>query len=480
MLFNSYIFWVFFAVFLVFYLATRQNWRVQNTVLLVASYIFYGTWDWRFLFLLLYSTVVDYVLARAIERSSSPRRRKTLLVLSLCTSLGILGFFKYFGFFTESLVELLNTLGVENSLPVLTILLPVGVSFYTFQTMSYIIEVYRGKVPAAKNFIDFAAFVSFFPQLVAGPIERAPRMLPQFLRRRVLQPGDFAEGFYLVLLGLFKKIVIADNMAPIVNSIFSRDVSTLSGAEVLIGVYAFAFQIYGDFAGYTDIARGIAKWLGFDLALNFRMPYFAVSPSDFWARWHISLSSWLRDYLYIPLGGNRYGEAKTYRNLMITMLLGGLWHGAAWTFIAWGFFHGLILCLYRPFEALLKPKRPQEVLVRSVPFVPGRILAGLIMFQLTCIGWLFFRADSIGQVWGMVQRLFSSFTMTPFVIGSASMIIFYVLPLLIFEFWLERKSDLLALLKTHWWVRGLVYGYFILMLWFFPALGQYEFIYFQF
>ncbi len=480
MLFNSYIFWVFFAVVFTLCMLTRRSLRWQNTVLLVASYIFYGAWDWRFLFLLFFSTVVDFTVARALDGTSDPRRRKLLLITSMCISLGILGFFKYFGFFAESLVGLLGALGINASLPVLNIVLPVGISFYTFQTMSYTIDVYKRELPATKNFFDFALFVSFFPQLVAGPIERATALLPQVLKKRQQQPGAFTEGFYLVLLGLFKKIVIADNMAPIVNSIFSRELSSLSGLEVLLGIYAFAFQIYGDFAGYTDIARGVAKWLGFDLMLNFRMPYFAVSPSDFWNRWHISLSSWLRDYLYIPLGGNRHGAAKTYRNLMLTMVLGGLWHGAAWTFVAWGFFHGLILCLYRPFETRLRAKRTTVTPLRSGPIVPGHILSVFIMFQLTCIGWLFFRADSIGQVWGMVQRMFSGFALTPFAIGSASMIAFYVLPLLIFEFWLERKGDLLALLKTRWWVRGLVYGYVILMLWFFPALGQYEFIYFQF
>lgn len=477
-LFNSYTFWIFFLLVFALYSLSRRNFRLQNAVLLVASYAFYGAWDWRFLSLLLLSTVIDFSLARAIEATENARRRKTLLLASMCTSLGILGFFKYFGFFTESFAELMNAFGVQSSLPVLTILLPVGISFYTFQTMSYTIDVYRRELPATKKFFDFALFVSFFPQLVAGPIERASKLLPQVLHPRPQNRSNFAEGLHLVLLGLFKKVVIADNMAPIVNSVFSRDVSSLSGPEVLIGVYAFAFQIYGDFAGYTDVARGVAKWLGFDLMLNFRMPYFAASPSDFWARWHISLSSWLRDYLYIPLGGNRRGTLLTYRNLMITMLLGGLWHGAAWTFIAWGFFHGLILCLYRPFEKLSATTQPRPV-VRSGPFVPGRLLSILIMFHLTCIGWLFFRAESVTQVWEMVQR-FGNLQLTPFALGAGALIAFYVLPLLLYEGWLERRGDVAALLKTHWWARGLVYGYCILMLWFFPALGHYEFIYFQF
>jgi len=477
-LFSSYTFWIFFLLVFALYSLSRRNFRLQNAVLLVASYTFYGAWDWRFLSLLLLSTVIDFSLARAIEATENVRRRKTLLLASMCTSLGILGFFKYFGFFTESFAELMSAFGVQSSLPILTILLPVGISFYTFQTMSYTIDVYRRELPATKNFFDFALFVSSFPQLVAGPIERASKLLPQVLHPRPQNRSNFAEGLHLVLLGLFKKVVIADNMAPIVNSVFSRDVSSLSGPEVLIGVYAFAFQIYGDFAGYTDVARGVAKWLGFDLMLNFRMPYFAASPSDFWARWHISLSSWLRDYLYIPLGGNRRGTLLTYRNLMITMLLGGLWHGAAWTFIAWGFFHGLILCLYRFFGGLAATPQPRAV-VRSGPFIPGRLLSILVMFHLTCIGWLFFRAESVTRVWEMVQR-FGTFQLTPFALGAGALIAFYVLPLLLYEGWLERREDVSALLKTRWWARGLVYGYCILMLWFFPALGHYEFIYFQF
>ncbi len=476
-LFNSYIFWIFFLLVFALYSLSQRNFRVQNAILLVASYTFYGFWDWRFLSLLLISTIIDFNVAGWLERAQAPRRRKLLLTLSMCANLGVLGVFKYLGFFTESMLELLTTLGIDSSLPVLNVLLPVGISFYTFQTMSYTIDVYRRELPATKRFFDFALFVSFFPQLVAGPIERAAKFLPQVLQPRPQNRANFAEGSYLILLGLFKKVVIADNMAPIANAVFSRDVSSLSGPEVLIGVYAFAFQIYGDFSGYTDVARGVAKWLGFDLMLNFRMPYFAASPSDFWSRWHISLSSWLRDYLYIPLGGNRHGPLLTYRNLMLTMILGGLWHGAAWTFVAWGVFHGLILCVYRLFDRFSPATQPRA-LVRS-GLVPGRLLSILVMFHLTCIGWLFFRAESISQVWEMAQQ-FDNLQLTPFALGAGVLIVFYVLPLLAFEVWLERREDVLALLKTQWWVRGLVYSYCILMLWFFPALGQYEFIYFQF
>jgi alginate O-acetyltransferase complex protein AlgI len=475
MLFNSYIFWLFFAAVYSLYRVFNHRW--QNYLLLLASYIFYGLWDWRFLGLLFASTTIDYFVAIGIEEAKTERARKRIMLLSILVNLGILGTFKYLGFFVSQFDTLMQSLGIPISLPILHIILPVGISFYTFQSMSYTIDVYRKELKATRHFLDFMLFVSFFPQLVAGPIERASKLLPQVLRPRVHQQGDFAEGLYLVLIGLFKKIVIADNLAPITNAIFSRDVSTLTGAEVLIGVYAFAFQIYGDFAGYTDVARGTAKWLGFDLMLNFRMPYFAVSPSDFWQRWHISLSSWLRDYLYIPLGGNRGSTLFTYRNLMLTMLLGGLWHGAAWTFIIWGLIHGLILCLYRPFEKSLKAARSATLVYSGVT---ARVLQMVVMFHLICLGWLFFRADTVGQAFGMLGQLFTNFQPTPFASSAFVMILFYVLPLFIFEAWLERSGDLVRVLKIHWLLRVAFYSYLVLMLWFFPSPTQYEFVYFQF
>ncbi len=475
MLFNSYIFWFFFVAVYSLYRVLEHRW--QNYLLLVASYLFYGLWDWRFLSLLFASTTIDYFVAISLEQARSEQSRKRIMLLSILVNLGILGTFKYFGFFVSEFDALMQSLGISVSLPVLNIILPVGISFYTFQSMSYTIDVYRKELRATHNFLDFMLFVSFFPQLVAGPIERASKLLPQVLQPRVHRQGDFAEGLYLVLMGLFKKIVIADNLAPITNAIFSRDVATLTGAEVLIGVYAFAFQIYGDFAGYTDVARGTAKWLGFDLILNFRMPYFAVSPSDFWQRWHISLSSWLRDYLYIPLGGNRGSALFTYRNLMLTMLLGGLWHGAAWTFIIWGFIHGLILCLYRPFEKSLKMARTATLVYSGVTI---RLLQMVVMFHLVCLGWLFFRAETVGQAFGMLGQVFTNFHLTPFASSALALLLFYVLPLLLFEAWLERSGDLLRVLKVHWLLRAAFYGYLVVMLWFFPSPTQYEFVYFQF
>jgi D-alanyl-lipoteichoic acid acyltransferase DltB (MBOAT superfamily) len=294
--------------------------------------------------------------------------------------------------------------------------------------------------------------------------------LPQIARPRTFTADDFVEGLYHVIIGLFKKIVIADNMATIANAIFLVDTSTLSGGEILVGVYAFAFQIYGDFSGYSSIAQGTSKWLGIDLTTNFRMPYLATSPSDFWKRWHISLSSWLRDYLYVSLGGNRHGKWKTYRNLMLTMFLGGLWHGAGWTFIAWGTFHGLILCLHRPFA---KAKSPRRSPIKTV-------LAVLLMFHLVCFSWLLFRAQSMTQVWQMLVQMTTHWFMTPFAWHCLAATAFFCGPLLVFEWWLDRKGDLLLLTRASWLNRGLVYAYCTLMMLFFCAEIPHEFIYFQF
>jgi D-alanyl-lipoteichoic acid acyltransferase DltB (MBOAT superfamily) len=466
-LFNSYAFWIFYAVVAVLYFRLRH--RAQNVLLLVASYYFYGCWDWRFLGLILFSTVMDWGVARRMGLLQSAPRRKLLLAVSCITNLGILAFFKYYGFFSTELTKLLTSIGAPALIPRLDIVLPVGISFYTFQTMSYTIDVYRRDLPAAKNLLDFALYVAFFPQLVAGPIERATNLLPQVLQPRVHRRSDFAEGLYFVVTGLFRKVFVADTLAMVVNGIFATPSSQLAGAEALLGVYAFAFQIYGDFSGYSDMARGVAKWLGFDLMENFRRPYFAQTPSEFWQRWHSSLSQWLRDYLYIPLGGNRGGSLLTYRNLMLTMLLGGLWHGAAWTFIAWGAFHGAILCLYRRFDA-----------VRSAPSLGMKLVRQVVMFHLICLGWLLFRAESMTQVVDMLNLMLTDLTWTPLASAMLGMLAFYAGPLLAFEFWQERQPDRDALISRHWLLRAAVYVGLIQLMVLFPPTAPSEFIYFQF
>lgn len=472
MLFNSYTFWFFFAI--VLFLYTRLSHKYQNRMLLVASYVFYGWWDWRFLSLIFIVTSVNYLSAFGIVSAITQKKKKIFCAIPIFVSLGLLGVFKYYNFFADQVAVLLKLIGLPLSVMSIKVLLPVGISFYTFQSMSYTIDIYRGHTRLERNFWDFALYVSFFPQLVAGPIERSSRLLPQVVNPRTYNSESFREGLYLVLLGLFEKVVIADNMAPIVNAVFAVDPNNLSGLECWAGVYAFAFQIYGDFSGYSTVARGIAKWLGFDLMTNFRNPYFAVSPRDFWKRWHISLSSWLRDYLYIPLGGNRNGKWKTYRNLMITMLLGGLWHGANWTFVAWGFFHGVLLLLYRIFDKFENVNIPRQA---SSMLHLCRVL---IMFHLICIGWIFFRAESIHQATAMLIKMFSDFHTTDLVSYILGSIVFYVGPLLILEFCVERSKDIMSVIGLHWIPRAVIYNYFVLMMFFFAPDVNSEFIYFRF
>jgi len=475
MLFNSYIFWAFFLVVITIY--KRIGHTAQNRFLLLASYIFYGFWDYRFLSLIFMSTVVDYFAARYIATSNNASRKKRWLYASIIFNLGLLGFFKYWNFFIEEFSSILIMLGFNYSIPVLNVVLPVGISFYTFQTMSYTIDVYRGVTKPANRFLDFALYVSFFPQLVAGPIERSSQLLPQILLKRSTSNRDLSEGFYHVVTGLFKKVVLADNMAPLVNAIFSRPTTELTGLEVIIGVYAFAFQIYGDFSGYSSIAKGIAQWMGFELMWNFKNPYFSVSPSEFWGRWHISLSSWLRDYLYIPLGGNRGGKRKTLRNLVVTMGLGGLWHGAGWTFIFWGLYHGFLLVVYRLIGVGVSQVGEQNC--REF-YKLKHIVKMILFFQLLCISWLFFRADSLDQVFTMLSLAFTDPTYTRFTGYGLAMIAFYAAPLMVFEYWTERSGNLLVLVDANILIQLLVYLYFILMIIVFPPLISQQFIYFQF
>jgi D-alanyl-lipoteichoic acid acyltransferase DltB (MBOAT superfamily) len=402
MLFNSLQFLIFLPIVLIGYYLLPH--RRQNAFLVVASCIFYASWDWRFLFPLLFSTSIDYFCAARMEASQqrgedSTARRKYLLT-SLITNLGLLGVFKYFNFFVDSVHDLAATFGIHVPTPALRVILPIGISFYTFQALSYTIDVYRGKLHATRSFWDFFLAVLFFPHLVAGPIQRAANLISQVVNPRKTTSTQVVDGLHLMVWGFFKKVVVADGLAPLVDQIFG--LHAVQGGQTLLAVVAFAFQIYCDFSGYTDIARGVAKLLGFEFMLNFNLPYFATNPGDFWQRWHISLSTWLRDYLYIPLGGNRNGALQTYRNLMLTMVLGGLWHGAAWNFVAWGFYHGSLLVTHR----LVTP-----ALERVASFTQGRLrtpwllLRIAVMFGLTCYGWLLFRAKSFGQIAHMTAGL---------------------------------------------------------------------------
>jgi D-alanyl-lipoteichoic acid acyltransferase DltB (MBOAT superfamily) len=396
----------------------------------------------------------------------------------MVANLAILGFFKYFDFFVTSAVALGRSLGVELHVSTLGILLPAGISFYTFQAMSYTIDIYRRHAAPTRSFSDFALFVCFFPHLVAGPIMRASTLLPQVVQPRHWKPGVAEEGLFLVAMGLFKKLVIADNLAPIANTIFGRfdagQPAGLTGVDALIAVYAFAFQIYCDFSGYSAIARGVSKWLGFELVINFRRPYSAVSPSDFWRRWHISLSTWLRDYLYIPLGGNRGGTFATYRNLMLTMVLGGLWHGASWTFVAWGFYHGALLCVFRALGV-------SEEIAGGAPRARAlRALRVVGMFHLVCAGWLLFRAGSFGGALAMATSIATDFRPSPTSLTALAFVAFHVLPLILLEWVTDGEDHVERLGRWPWPVEGLVYASLAAMLVLLRAPESHEFIYFQF
>jgi D-alanyl-lipoteichoic acid acyltransferase DltB (MBOAT superfamily) len=396
MLFDTAIYYVFLTLVVVTYwLLTRRG---QNVLLLIASYFFYGWWDWRFLSLILISTVVDFFCARFIARSHDVVARRSLLTLSVALNLGFLGFFKYFNFFADSFSQLMAQLGIEVSHTVIQVVLPPGISFYTFQALAYIVDVYHRRLEPADSLIDYALFISFFPHLIAGPIQRPSHLLPQVQNPRRADPDRFFDGLMLIASGLFRKCVIADNCALLADAAFDGKLGAPSVAVVAIGAYAFAWQIYGDFSGYTDIARGSAQLMGFHFMVNFRQPYLSTSLQDFWRRWHISLSTWLRDYLYIALGGNREGERKTYRNLMLTMLIGGLWHGANWTFVVWGAIHGLGLSLERFARNVLRLRRSElKGIEEAGPVHSSAWISRIAVFHIVCLGWIFFRASSLTE-----------------------------------------------------------------------------------
>jgi D-alanyl-lipoteichoic acid acyltransferase DltB (MBOAT superfamily) len=409
MVFNSVTFLVFLAVVLTAYYRLKH--RGQNVLLLVASYVFYGWWDWRFLSLLVFTSGFDYWCALWLDRESNPAKRKMFLAFSMMVNLGVLGVFKYFNFFAASFAQVLAACGLKATFPVLHVILPLGISFYTFVSMSYTIDVYRRELPAARNPLDFLLFVAFFPHLVAGPIVRASFLLPQCQRPRVINPTEVINGLGQILLGFVKKVVIADRLAGIVNWGFTPSGPPLADANAWLIIYAFAFQIYGDFSGYSDIARGLSKLMGFELPANFKAPYLVSNPSAFWQHWHISLSTWLRDYLYIPLGGNRRGAARTYLNLMTTMLLGGLWHGAGAAYLLWGCFHGAMLAVHRVwhdvtgFGVLHAGDEPGRIGPLRSRLGRGLLRGGMVVafFQLTCIGWLLFRAGAMPPQLSQVQ-----------------------------------------------------------------------------
>ena len=396
MIFNSLTFIVFFILFLSLYFLVTGN--VRRILILLASYLFYGWWDYRYLSLIILSTCIDYFVGKKLHFEEDKKHRNILLAMSVFANLGILFSFKYFNFFTENFSAMALSLGLTVNQFTLDVLLPVGISFYTFQTMSYTIDVYRGKIDCERNFVTFSVFVAFFPQLVAGPIERASSLLPQLRAPGPPSQKQIADGISLVLWGYFLKVFIADNISRVAEYYFSVPTLNLTSPEVVAGCLAFTIQIYGDFAGYSNIARGISKMLGVELMVNFRQPYLAANPAEFWQRWHISLSTWFRDYLYIPLGGNRNGIYRTVRNLVITMFLAGLWHGASWLFVIWGFYHGILLGTYNWLRTYIKKVGGTSVW--------WSFLSRLTTFSLCVYGWLIFRSESVSQLRNMTYAFF--------------------------------------------------------------------------
>jgi len=443
MRFNSLAFLVFLPLFAAGYWATSG--RLRLWLMLVASLIFYAWWDWRFVFLLLFSSIVDYSLGLLLENEHDDAARRRLIFLSVGVNLGVLGFFKYFNFFAASAAELSRSLGLPASYSALNIVLPVGISFYVFKTMSYTIDVYRRTERAERDLLRFTTFVVFFPELVAGPIVRASLMLPQLRSDHRFSYERMVSGLTLVASGYVRKVAIADSIGPLVDIRFAHP-EAHNGMSLLIGVYLYAFQIYCDFSGYSSIAIGLARIFGFDFGINFDRPYFSRGFSEFWTRWHVSLSSWLRDYLYIPLGGNRGGRWATVRNLSITMLLGGLWHGANWTFVIWGALHGLYLVI----QHFLAPSYKRVIRVLRIPALASDVFLIVLVFHLTCFGWVFFRAGSFANAWHVLHGILSIRSLGLGDIENRGRIlkcVVMILVLLLFEaatFLRERRKAVLA------------------------------------
>lgn len=486
MLFNSFEFLVFFPVVFALYWLIK-DFRLQNVLILISSYVFYGWWSWKFLSLLIFSSVLDYFLALKISETEHPRKRKLLLFISLFANLGLLGVFKYAGFFVQEFSDLLELLGFQANISSLNLIIPVGISFYTFQTLSYTVDVYRKVMPASTSIVSFLSYVSYFPQLVAGPIERAKNLLPQFLTKRQFSYELAADGMKQILWGFFKKIVIADNCAIFVNQIFNQpDYSSTHSLVLIIGVVLFAFQIYGDFSGYSDIAIGTSKLFGITLMRNFNVPYFSRDIAEFWRRWHISLSTWFRDYLYIPLGGSQISKSYVIRNVFIVFIVSGFWHGPAWTFIFWGLFHAL---LFVPLYMFDLNRRNLDTVANGRAWPSIKETSQIVLtFTLVCIGWVFFRAQDLGaafQYLGGMATNFQHFTDFLAAFGDKDnvlrlAIISILVLFMVYVEWVNRQQPhnmtrpVLGL--NHW----LFYTAIFLLIIYYGEFNETSFIYFQF
>jgi len=479
MLFNSIGFAFFLpVVFLLYWFLAKGNIKVQNILLLVASYFFYSCWDWRFLFLLVFSTLLDFFTGIKMSEASDQNKKKFWFWVSICVNLGFLGVFKYYNFFSSSFAEALSQLGFKINLWTLQVILPVGISFYTFHGLSYVIDIYNNRIKPERNFINYSVFVCFFPLLVAGPIERATHLLPQILKKREFDYNKTVDGLRQILWGLFKKIVIADNCATYTNHIFDNYQSQTS-SSLLLGSIFFAFQIYGDFSGYSDIAIGTARLFGIELLRNFAYPYFSRDIAEFWRRWHISLTTWFRDYLYIPLGGSRGGKLQTIRNTLIIFLVSGFWHGANWTFIMWGAFHAV---LFFPLLLLQKNRKNTNSVAegRLFPTVM-EIFQMSSTFLLVVFGWIFFRAQSISVALDYIRRIFdkSIFSAPGYTIGISRIILSILLLISVEWFQRNKKHGLeLSMVKPQI-LKFSIYYFLIALIILFGGKSE-TFIYFQF
>ena len=479
MQFNSIDYAVFVpVVFLLYWFATQRNIRTQNVLLIIASYCFYGWWDWRFLSLIAFSSLLDYLVGLGLGKTQEAYKRKVLLFTSIFFNLGILGFFKYFNFFTDSFVQAFTFFGKPITDPaLLDIILPVGISFYTFQTLSYTIDVYRNKLKPTHDIVSFFAFVCFFPQLVAGPIERATHLLPQFINKRVFKYDLAADGMRQILWGLFKKIVIADNCAVFANEIFSN-YSELSSSTLLLGAFFFAVQIYCDFSGYSDIAIGTGRLFGFNLMRNFAFPYFSRDIAEFWRRWHISLSTWFRDYVYIPLGGSRVKKWLQIRNVFIIFVLSGLWHGANWTFVVWG---ALNAVYFLPLMLFNKNRTNTDIVAMGKWFPSIKETVQIAStFLVTLLAWVFFRADSITDATEYLSRIFHK-SILEYPNAGSSKLTALLVTFFIVE-WIQRTEQhglVLNKSKVPTTVRWAIYFAILITITLFSGKEQ-EFIYFQF
>jgi alginate O-acetyltransferase complex protein AlgI len=483
MLFNSIDFVVFLPlVFILYWFVFNKNLRHQNALIVIASYVFYGWWDWRFLSLILFSTLVDYFVGAQLGKEENQRRRKILLWTSILVNLGFLGFFKYFNFFLDNFVEAFTFFGMPLQTRALSIVLPVGISFYTFQTLSYSIDVYRKKLEPAKDFISFAAFVSFFPQLVAGPIERATNLLPQFYKARTFDRNLAVDGLRQILWGLFKKVVIADNCAEYANLIFNNS-ADYNGSTLALGALFFAFQIYGDFSGYSDIAIGTSRLFGFSLMKNFAFPYFSRDIAEFWRRWHISLSTWFRDYLYIPLGGSHGGNWIKIRNTFIIFVVSGFWHGANWTFVAWGTLNAIY---FMPLLLFNQNRKNIDVVARGKLAASfSDIIKIIFTFSLTLVAWVFFRAENIAHAFSYLAGMFSKtiIELPDEDLLKSSFLTICLLAGFIVTEWIGREGNFAIEqigLKWPQKTRWLFYALIVFSVGMFMQTEEVPFIYFQF